>query len=117
MDNELLILRINTLLNHIDEILEDVRGLTEQEFKDNSVVLRATCFSIGQIGEQMTKLEAFLQERYQDLPWKKARGMRNLIVHEYERIDAEQVYSTIVNDLLPLKMAFVAIKNEIENNR
>ena len=113
MDKELLALRISVLLNHIDEILKDTENMTADDLKGQSVLLRATCFSIGQIGEQMINIESDLKDKYPDLPWKRARGMRNLIVHEYQRIDSEMVYSTIKNDLPPLKEAFEAIKNEL----
>ncbi len=36
--------------------------------------------------------------------------------HDYGSIDIEQVFSTIGNDLTELKTAFLAIKNDIENN-
>ena len=113
MDKELLALRISVLLNHIEEILKDTDNMTLDDLKGQSVLLRATCFSIGQIGEQMINMESDLKDKYPDLPWKRARGMRNLIVHEYQRIDSEMVYSTIKNDLPPLKEAFEIIKNEL----
>ncbi len=115
METEVVILRINTLLNHIIEVLRDTNGCTSESLKEKSVLLRATCFSIGQIGEQMIKLEDSLKDKYPELPWKRARGMRNLIVHEYEHIDAKQVFSTIQNDLPKLKIAFEQIKSELES--
>ena len=115
MDKEVLVLRIRVLLNHIDEVLKDTVDMTAVDLKDNSVLLRATCFSIGQVGEQMINVEKELKDKYPDLPWKRARGMRNLIVHEYERIDSEMVFSTIKNDLVPLKTAFEKIKAELMN--
>ena len=114
MDNELVVLRINVLLNHINEVFKDTKGMTADDLKAQSVTLRATCFSIGQIGEQMNSIEKSLKDKYPNLPWKRAKGMRNLIVHEYERIDSEMVYSTIKNDLPPLKEAFEQIREELQ---
>ena len=115
MDKEVIVLRINVLLNHIEEVLKDTDGMTSDDLNERSVLLRATCFSIGQIGEQMINIEKYLKDKYPDLPWKRARGMRNLIVHEYQRIDSEMVCSTIKNDLPPLKEAFEKIKAELMN--
>ena len=56
MDKEVLVLRINVLLNHIDEVLKDTKDITAFDLKTQSILLRATCFSIGQIGEQMNNL-------------------------------------------------------------
>ena len=115
MDNDLVALRITVLLNHIDEVLKDTENMGADDLQENSLLLRATCFSIDQVGEQMVSIEKDLKEKYPDLPWKRARGMRNLIVHEYQRIDSEMVYSTIKNDLVPLKTSFELIRKELMN--
>ena len=109
MDDKSL-LRINSLLKHIDEVLEDTENTTVDDFKESRLLLKSTCFSLSQIGEQMGKLEELLLENYPDLPWKRARGMRNFIIHDYERIDIEQVYSTVKNDLPSLKEAFEILR-------
>ena len=113
MDKELLIWRVESLLEHIDLVLNDTDGLTVEEFENNNLLLRATCFSVAQIGEMMNQLEKELSSKYKDLPWVEARKMRNVIVHDYAGTDVEQVYSTIRNDLPNLKNAFLVIKNDL----
>ena len=74
MDRKVL-LRIDSLLTHIDEVLEDTKDVSLDKFKSSRLLLKATCFSISQIGEQMIKLEESLKNKYPNLPWKNARGM------------------------------------------
>lgn len=62
--DEKILLRINSLLGHIDDVLRDTSSLSLADFKKSDLLLRATCFSIAQIGEQMTKLETYLGSRY-----------------------------------------------------
>ena len=107
MDKELLIYRIDSLLEHIELVLKDTDGLSASEIEKSSLLLRATCFSISQIGEMMNQLEKELFTKYSNLPWVEARKMRNIIVHDYAGIDVEQIYSTIHNDLPGLKEAFI----------
>ena len=116
MDKELLIYRIDSLLVHIDLVLNDTDGLTIEEIEKANLLLRATCFSVAQIGEMMNQLEKALSQKYDQLPWLSARKMRNVIVHDYGGTDIEQVYSTIHNDLPSLKTAFLAIKNDLIND-
>ena len=116
MDRKVL-LRIDSLLTHIDEVLEDTKDVSLDKFKSSRLLLKATCFSISQIGEQMIKLEESLKNKYPNLPWKNARGMRNFIVHDYDRIDSEQIYSTVRNDLPSLRDYFFLIKNELVQNK
>ena len=113
MDKELLIYRIDSLLEHIDLVLNDTKGLSVSDIEKSNLLLRATCFSVAQIGEMMNQLEKELSPKYDQLPWIDARKMRNVIVHDYVGTDVEQVYSTIHNDLPALKAAFIAIKNDL----
>ena len=115
MDDKAL-LRIDSLLRHIDKVLDDTNGLTIDELKQSDLLLRATCFSLAQIGEIMNQLWDKLGDKYYKLPWFAARRMRNVIVHDYGNADVEQVYSTIINDLPSLKVSFLVIKNDIEFN-
>ena len=113
MDKKLLIYRINSLLEHIDLVFNDTKGLSASDIEKSNLLLRATCFSVAQIGEMMNQLEKELSPKYDQLPWIDARKMRNVIVHDYVGTDVEQVYSTIHNDLPSLKGAFIAIRNDL----
>lgn len=112
MDDKTL-LRVDSLLKHIDKVLDDTSGLSVDELKNYDLLLRATCFSIAQIGEIMNQLEKTIGEKYPKLPWVPARRMRNVIVHDYGGTDVEQVYSTIHNDLSSLKESFLIIRNDL----
>lgn len=111
--DDITLLRIDTLLKHIDQVFEDTKGKTIVNLEKSNLLLRAVCFSVAQIGEMMVQLEKHLSGKYSDLPWSYARSMRNIIVHDYGKTDVEQVYSTICNDLPELKKAFLKIKEDI----
>ena len=113
--DKLIIYRIDYLLEHINLVLSDTKGLSIEEISENSVLFRATCFSVAQIGEMMIQLQNKISNLYPDLPWYAARKMRNVIVHDYGGTNIEDVYSTIKNDLPILKAVFLRIKAEIEN--
>ena len=109
-----ILLRIDSILRHIEKVLSQTKGLRIQELEEQDLLLRATCFSIAQIGEQMVKLEDQLGTKYPGLPWRSARGMRNFIVHDYDHIDVAQVHSTVNQDLPALKTAFLIIKSVLK---
>ena len=112
MDDRTL-LRVDTLLKHIDQIFDDTANISIDELKYSSLLLRAVCFSMAQVGEIMSQLREKLGEKYWKLPWYPAKKMRNIIVHDYDGTDVEQVYSTIRDDLPDLKKAFLAVRNDI----
>lgn len=108
-----MIRRINLLLKQINAVEHNLKGLSYEDFSKSDLLVRATCFSLIQIGEQMNKLEALLRPAYPDLPWAKARGLRNLIVHVYNNVDPDEIYNTAISDLPLLKKSFEAIKKSI----
>ena len=112
--DEITVLRIDTLLKRINEVLDDTKDVSFEELSNSSLLLRATCFSIIQIGELMNKLKENLGDQYKDLPWLDARSMRNVIVHDYDKVDVEIVYRTIKNNFPLLKTAFEQIREDLK---
>ena len=108
--DELIIERIDLLLEHVSYIEDDLEGKTLEDFKNSSLLTRATAFSLMQIGEQMITLEKYFKDSNPSLPWKNARNMRNLIAHVYNRVNYKIVYETASIDLYELKEAFIKIK-------
>lgn len=104
---------MNFLLRQIQTIQNDLANKTLEDFEKYDLLVRATAFSLMQIGEQMNKLENSYKELYPELPWKDARDMRNIIVHVYSKVDAAQVYLTATKDLKILKKYFEKIRNDI----
>ena len=105
--------RIDLLIKHINLIQNDIKDKTLDDFKESDLLVRATCFSLVQIGEQMNRLEEKYRQNHPDIPWSSARQMRNIIVHVYNKVDAEQVWSTATQYLDELKNKFKALKAEI----
>lgn len=112
--DKLILDRIDSLLEHIELVFHDTDGLSIEQIEQNSILLRATCFSISQIGEMMIQLEKKLSSLYPEFPWARARGMRNIIVHDYGGTDIKMVYSVIHKDLPGLKIDFLIIKSELQ---
>ena len=41
------------------------------------------------------------------LPWRNIRGIGNWLRHQYDRVDVEAIWHTVVDDLPPLQSAVV----------
>jgi uncharacterized protein with HEPN domain len=57
------------------------------------------------LGEAAARISDDFQERHPAIPWFKIVGMRNILVHDYFRIDIEAVWSVVKNDIPVLKKA------------
>ena len=113
MDDKVL-LRLDSLLRHIELVLKDTKGINILNLDEDSLLYRATCFSISQIGEKMVQLEKKIGDKYPDLPWMYSRTMRNFIVHDYDNVDKKMVSSTVTIDLPLLKESFLEIRKDYE---
>lgn len=58
---------------------------------------------IIQIGELANRLSDETKESTGNIPWKAIRGMRNLHAHDYENVDLEIVWNTLLGDIPVLK--------------
>jgi uncharacterized protein with HEPN domain len=89
-------------ITKINEYVKDGRTLFESDPKTQDAVLRR----LTVIGEAAGSLSDEALRQLPALPPKSARGQRNIIVHEYWRIDPDIIWATIMNDL-PLVAAQV----------
>lgn len=58
---------------------------------------------IIQIGELAGRLSDEIKENSRNIPWQAIRGMRNLHAHDYENVDLEIVWNTLLEDIPVLK--------------
>jgi len=70
------------------------------EFSVDVKTISACVFHLSQIGELAGRLGSDFIESTDHIPWRKIRGMRNRIVHDYEGIQLNIVWDVLV-DFLP----------------
>ena len=58
---------------------------------------------IIQIGELVNRVSGETKESSKHIPWRAIRGMRNLHAHDYENVDLEVVWNTLLEDIPALK--------------
>ena len=44
------------------------------------------------LGEAVKRLSPELRDQHRDLPWRGMAGMRDLLIHAYDRVDLEEVW-------------------------
>lgn len=114
MDNKV-IQRIDGALKQIDGIQSAIDGVSFDEFLNDGKTMDLVSFRLLQLGERMIKLEQLLRDKYPDLPWSKARTMRNIIAHDYEAASPQTIYDTAKNDVDVLKNHFLKIKDDLKH--
>ena len=60
---------------------------------------------VGRLGDIATKLPDEFTEATSEIPWREVKGMRIIAAHAYHRIDYEEVWVTLRDDVPQLDKA------------
>jgi len=61
------------------------------------------------IGEAAKRLSDTFRNNHPSIPWSSMAGMRDVLIHAYDRVDLERVWTTLREDLPPLIKALDSI--------
>ncbi|MCH7787695.1 MAG: DUF86 domain-containing protein [Chloroflexi bacterium] len=99
------------------EAIERIEKYTAQgreAFEVNELIQTWVVHHIQIIGEATRKLSQDLRIHYSEVPWTQIMAMRNILVHDYFRIDLDEVWLVIEGDILVLKERVEFILKELE---
>lgn len=94
--------RIGEILEAIDKIERYTEGMDLDGFRADERTIDAVLHNLTVIGEAANHVPDEVQTRHPGIPWKRMRGMRNVVVHEYFGVSLEIIWETVWNDLPPL---------------
>jgi len=75
------------------------RGENRTSFEQNRMLQMALAKSLEIIGESSRKVAPETRDAHPEIPWRKMVGLRNLLVHEYFRIDLDVIWDIVENDI------------------
>ena len=81
------------------------------DFKTQDAVIRN--FEI--IGEAAKRVSQQTRDLAPSIPWKRIAGFRDVLIHQYEGVDVEQLWERVEKDLPPLAKSLKALLSEMEN--
>lgn len=58
------------------------------------------------IGEATKRLSKDFREQHSTIPWKEIAGMRDVITHDYNEVDLDEVW-TAINENLPQLLDYI----------
>ena len=95
-------IRLEHIQNAINNINQYIHGKSIQQLTDDSMLFYAVVKNIEIIGEAAYHLTKVFCKEHPETPWKDVVLMRNVLVHDYYRIDYKEVWKVIQEDLPPL---------------
>jgi uncharacterized protein with HEPN domain len=88
------------------------RAREQQAARDDALLHDALLFQFVVIGEAVKNLAPETRESEPEIPWADVAGLRDLIAHEYFRIEIDRVLAIVERDLPPLERAIDRLLNE-----
>jgi len=99
------------LIEACTRISRYIAGCTREQFMADDQRQSAVLYQLTLIGEASHRLSEVFRSQHDGLPWVDMRGMRNMIIHEYHRVDLQEVWHTATRDVPVLQRKLEAIRD------
>jgi uncharacterized protein with HEPN domain len=107
----------NARLQHILEAILEIESYTNQasfdDFMANSMMRFASIKQLEIIGEAANYLTDELKGRFSEVEWRQIVGLRNVLIHQYFRVDENVVWGIIQNNVPELRAKVEEILNDL----
>lgn len=100
--------------------LADITGLTadgRQAFVQDRAAQQAVAYNLAVLGEAARALSGDLRDRHPEVPWGDVIAQRNVVVHEYHRLDLDILWATISNDVPALRDLLATIEHTEQSDQ
>ena len=95
-DPEIALLQI---LSHAREAVEIIQGKTRRDLDTDRLLNLALTRLLEIIGEAANRVPDEIRSKYPDIPWLEMIGARNRLIHGYDSVDFDILWSIISKDL------------------
>ena len=102
-------------LESIRDCLERIADYTtggEQEFLASRLIQGGVGRNLEVIGEATKNLSTELREANPATPWRQIAGMRDVLIHDYLKVNLSRVWLTVSTDLPDLRTTVTRLLNQ-----
>ena len=94
--------RLEHIQTAIERILDNIKEIPLDKLSSNVLVYYGVVKNIEIIGEAAYNLTTTFREKHPEIPWKDVMRMRNVLVHDYYKIDELEVQYVIEDNHIPM---------------
>ena len=98
---------------HIDRIKEELyfigetlENINRESFLNDEIIQHAICMALITIGECANHLSLEFKENHSDIEWIQITAIRNIAAHGYWKLNMEQIWQAMEEDIPALKKFF-----------
>ncbi len=90
-------------------------GGLHKEAAGQSPHLRDAClYRVLVLGEAATRVSEGLKSQYSGIPWSDIVGMRNVLIHGYEKVNWNVIWDAVHNDFPQLESQVQSVLDDLE---
>jgi uncharacterized protein with HEPN domain len=79
--------------------IQFAQGLSREQLASDVMRQSAILYQMTIVGEATKRLSREYREQHPEIPWNQMAGMRDIISHQYDRLDLDVVWEVIQQDL------------------
>ncbi|MGD1809176.1 DUF86 domain-containing protein [Dapis sp. BLCC M126] len=108
------------IVNAARRVLQFTKGIDKSELETNEEKQSAILYQIIVMGEATKRLSPEFREQYPEIPWKDIAGMRDILAHQYDRLNLNTLWDVIQSDvpevLALLESLLLNSTDDMDNN-
>lgn len=94
---------LESILESIGYVQSFTKGVAKSRFTSDLLIQSATLKQLENIGEAAKNLGDNTKKENPAIPWGDIIGTRNILIHNYLKVDLDKIWNTVTTDLPILK--------------
>jgi len=104
---------IDDIIEAIESIEEYIEGHTFDSFQTNKMLFDAVVRNLEVIGEASKSIPDEIRDRYDDVPWQRMVGLRNILIHEYFGVNKQVIWKIVSENIPEIKPKMKRLLDEL----